>query len=415
MKVLPSALRRQVERTVIDARRIAETGAAAALHALAVYDGEAFPHMDLAESWIVETAPTAHADRPARAEELNRGPDQEADARSLLWDESAPRPLPQGNYPVLDALALGYLCRDPADADGLLRVLERHANRHEDTAVWVALAGYMVHLDRADPRRATAFAVALIEKHPDMLRDAWTVPFVLSMLNWMQPEMINSILDGWASGSWELGPQAAGEVAMVVLSRNQDERDARERIERYLSRKHYGCTTHQQLATGVAHTLVEAMRHAEFRPFATPYLVRVIALADDRLARELHRMFWDDRVMRPDEYTELVFGACLKHPRVPRGQRDSMVVERLQALLALTWNPCMVSRVAAAYLDIREQLSAQDALGHGHSDDQLVEVALTLHRLPETRVKGLELFERLMVLSAHGVPPKLATLDRHAA
>ena len=46
MKTLPPEFRRQLERTVADARDVAETGARAALHALAVHEREPYGHMD---------------------------------------------------------------------------------------------------------------------------------------------------------------------------------------------------------------------------------------------------------------------------------------------------------------------------------------------------------------------------------
>ena len=42
----------------------------------------------------------------------------------------------------------------------------------------------------------------------------------------------------------------------------------------------------------------------------------------------------------------------------------------------------------------------------------LVEIALTLHRLPETRMAGLDLFEQLMGLDVYAVPERLKILDR---
>ena len=46
MKTLPAELRKQLERTVADARDAAETGARVALEGLAVHDREPFAHMD---------------------------------------------------------------------------------------------------------------------------------------------------------------------------------------------------------------------------------------------------------------------------------------------------------------------------------------------------------------------------------
>ena len=46
MKALTPVLRKQLERTVADARDVAETGARAALEALAVHEYEPYGHMD---------------------------------------------------------------------------------------------------------------------------------------------------------------------------------------------------------------------------------------------------------------------------------------------------------------------------------------------------------------------------------
>ena len=46
MSPLPTDLRNQLERAIVTAREAAETGARAALEALAVHDKEPYPHMD---------------------------------------------------------------------------------------------------------------------------------------------------------------------------------------------------------------------------------------------------------------------------------------------------------------------------------------------------------------------------------
>lgn len=65
-----------------------------------------------------------------------------------------------------------------------------------------------------------------------------------------------------------------------------------------------------------------------------------------------------------------------------------------------------------AHLDAKARLSGGDS--PTYVDDELVDVALTLHHMPETRVAGLDLFERLLTLPAYGISKRLATLDRHA-
>ena len=45
---------------------------------------------------------------------------------------------------------------------------------------------------------------------------------------------------------------------------------------------------------------------------------------------------------------------------------------------------------------------------------ELADLALTLHRIPETRVHGLDLFERLLKADAPGLPESLKMIDRPA-
>ena len=67
MKTLPADLRRQLERTVIEARDVAEAGARVALEALAVQHHEPYGHMD-SEQRTLRRRLRAHArqlgDRP---------------------------------------------------------------------------------------------------------------------------------------------------------------------------------------------------------------------------------------------------------------------------------------------------------------------------------------------------------------
>ena len=72
---------------------------------------------------------------------------------SLLWAHGRTTVLPGGNYPVLEALTLGYLLREPMDADRWLSVLDQHLLRREDRAVWDALADKLRFLEKAERKR----------------------------------------------------------------------------------------------------------------------------------------------------------------------------------------------------------------------------------------------------------------------
>ena len=185
---------------------------------------------NLLESWLSNWEPkagaedTSHMDRP-------RTGDNQYD--SILWGPGGYGVLPEGNYPVLSALTLGYLLRKPEHADGWLSVLERHLMRREDPSVWCALAMDLDHVFRADSNRSIAFLENLFNQYPSILETATGVRLVGHILDRIPSEMFNRILAGWITGKWPLGPIAAGEIATLKLCRNPGQTEARKLLERF--------------------------------------------------------------------------------------------------------------------------------------------------------------------------------------
>ena len=88
---------------------------------------------DLLKSWLSNWDPKA-GDPDTSHVDIPRTVDNQYD--SILWGLKGLEVLPQGNYPVLSALTLGYLLRKPESANDWLAVLERHLVRREDPRVW---------------------------------------------------------------------------------------------------------------------------------------------------------------------------------------------------------------------------------------------------------------------------------------
>ena len=369
----------------------------------------------LLESWITDITPEEQHPASDTLTDVDRTDEgtTEAMQHSLLWHAGGIQFLPNGNYPVLEALALGYLNRDPMDADGWLDTLTRHIAREEADEVWVAITRYLPYLEKADRPSSVAFLRQLLDAHPDVLLCQRGVRMVYRVLGWLPDSMIDRIIDTWATGSWPQGPQAAGEVAMVPHLRDPEQRVARERVERMLDGAAYEADTLEGLYIGFAHTLTVAWRETELRPLATPLLIRLMSLRSENLSQAVSRLFLGKDSLPPDQYTEQILQACLDHPHILVTARDSFLVDRLRELLANGWNPLLVHAVANRYLECSSQQESRNGRKmRAHAD--LVELALTLHRLPETRTHGLDLFENLLVLGAYDAEERLKTLDRRA-
>ena len=372
---------------------------------------------DLLEGWITDWRPDV-ADEEVRAGNERAkisSEDEGTEARreSLLWDHGRFGILPGGNFPFLDALVVGYLLRKPQDANGWLTVLERHLRRDEDPEVWNALAVSLQHLVRADRPRTIRFFESLLQLKPGIFQAISGARLVGYILDWIPNDLFGGITDHWIAGDWANGPQAAGEVSALKLCRRPDDPEARARVEHLLTESEYEPAIAAGLRLGVAHTLVAAWREPELRALTTPLLVRLASAADGPVADALGSVFSKTDPLPPDDHTRELLEAFLNRPSILSGGEEFLVT-RLKGLLREGWNPLLVHAVAdtlarvggPALRDIRTATSLVAG--------ELADIALTLHRIPETRTHGLDLFERLMGVEAYGLGERLETLDRPA-
>ena len=308
---------------------------------------------------------------------------------------------------------LGYLMRKPTHPNGWLAVLERHLTRREDPKVWNALAHVLRHLSLADRARARAFLESLFSQRPEVFQTIAGVRLVAAVKDWLPDKLVDRILDSWISGSWKNGPQAAGEVAALKFCHHPDEDKAAERVRRFLADDAYEPAAAAGLKLGVAHTLAVAWQEPALRALTTPLIVQLVHTADESIMEGLKSVFSRSGTLPADDHTRSLLEALLEHPSILIRSGSSLVVG-MKGLLREGWNPKLVYEVASVLVgtagsalnDLRTSLP-------GIAGD-LADIALTLHRLPETRTQGLDLFERMMELNAFQLKELLEALDRHA-
>ena len=359
---------------------------------------------DLLEGWITDWRP-AVADKTSASVTDHTG--------SLLWSMAGVHLLPGGNYPFLDAIMLGYLMRKPAHPNEWLAVLERHLTRREDPKVWKALTHDLRHIALADRVRARAFLDLLISQCPEVLQMIAGVRLVATVQHWLPDQLVDRILGSWISHGWKNGPQAAGEVATLKFCHNPDEHKAAERVRRFLADGAYEPTVAAGLKLGVAHTLAVAWQEPALRALTTPLIVQLVHTADEAVVGALESIFSRSRTLPADDHTRSLLEALLEHPSILVRSGRSLVVG-LKGLFREGWNPKLVYEVARVLVG-----TAGSALNDFRTSSpaiagDLADIALTLHRLPETRTQGLDLFERMMELDAFQLKERLEMIDRHA-
>lgn len=371
--------------------------------------GQSDATVAMLKSWMTDWAPRTN---DADTDDTSLSKDSD-DGGSLLWSMGGLAPLPHGNFPVLEAISWGLLCRDPADFDAWLDLLDGHLNRPENPEVWWAMCRILVNLDRIDTPRAHDFLDRLFAACPELLTTRSGVVLIANLVDWLAPEQLGGFLDGWVTSGWSRGPQAAAEVAILAAFRDPDDPEKRERIDRYLAAVGHEDTVAALLRHGIACGAVEAWREPSLRTMCTGLLTRLFDFADDpKIADALHRLADTSAPIPPDAETGQILAALIRHPRVMVRGGGHYLTERLKALLADGFDAETVYAVTAACIDAVEE-DVKQRQGHWRFDPgDVMDIAITLHRRHETRVRGIDLFERLLSLNLGDAGGRLATLDR---
>ena len=371
----------------------------------------------LLETWITdwrpETAGESGDDGPGYHEVPDTSNEHGENCKSLLWDHWGARSVPQGNYPCLDALMHGYLCRKPHDVDKWLAVLGRHLARGENPAVWCEIAEDLWRLVEADRQRATMFLASFFRSHPELLCSVTGVSLIGNIQLWLPDKSLERIIYGWTSGRWKNGPQAAGEVIALKLCRNPDNPETRKRIERIMTGDGHDPSVVERLCLGVAHTFVAAWHEPALRALTTPLLIRLVAMGSAPVENALNAIFDKTDPLPADDHTRKLLEALLDRPSILAGG-GHFLIDGLKGLLREGWNPILVHKVADALTREEGQNLGDIRTARAADAGDLADIALTLHRIPATRESGLDLFERLMEVRAYGLDDRLTMIDRPA-
>lgn len=335
--------------------------------------------------------------------------------RSVLWGMGSAVVSPWGNYPLLDAISTGYLCREPTAANSWLTTLERHLGTSEDPKVWQSLAIELKYLGNAEQARAATFLSTLFERFPNTLQSRQGA-ILLTFVRWWLPKPIMwDALTQLIEGSWQPGPRAAGELLLLCHALDRDDQDYERLVEDVITGNECDLiTTPDQLhdlRLGIAATAANIWKTAELRERASQVLSRLLLVEEDGLPREIMDVFRVTNPLPEDEYTRQLLAhmphhlACLEHA-------SPFLIDRLKELLSNSAFVEVVCDAAEAVVAVGARKIGDFRTRWAGDGKDLVEIAITLQRFETTRERGLTLFERLMSFERLYIPKLLQEIDR---
>jgi hypothetical protein len=360
----------------------------------------------LLESWLCSA-------KNGRAETAAQPQSKDGDRIRSILLEPRGRTLPNGNYPVLHALFMGYMCRGPICPDDWLGVLERHLGRAEASEIWEALAHReLTYLDRAESERANDFVARLLQREPEIVNSEGFVHFVGRAHNWLRPLLIHTCLAQWERGTWDNGHQAAAEIALLRHALVPGDSRCQETVDKILAAEDSPNDDLKRQRCGFAFLCGELWQLPRARQTATRVLLTLLPGMNAQLAEAWLSVFNRPEHLPIDAFTEQLLDGIAEYPLVLRYGKPGALVDRLKELLDDGSEDERVCRVVTKLMvECGTQVGDRRTAWAGSGGD-LVDIALTLQRSPGTRSCGTDIFERLMGLDVYEVSQALGELDR---
>ena len=330
-------------------------------------------------------------------------PKEEDASQSILWHGGGLSILPHGNYPVLSVLVRILLLRGETECGRLLKLLDTHLDRETDVKVWQAMLRY---LDYVPGEPLTPFVDRLFTRFPELAASSEGVRLLAHMF-WTAPQLVRKTIEPWQMSESTRSRVAYGELVTLIAIATPEQTWS-------MDAAHAGIDgSSNEVRTGIAFAAVNLWEDVNRRSAASSLLVKLMPRANKDTWRAIFDLFRVTNELVPDEPTKRFLQALADNGAKLPPLESSFVVQALQSLLPHCAK--LVGQIAQALVDVWKNDLADLRTGISGSASELVDLAVTLHRLGgETREQGTALFESLVTLNAYGARQTLDEIDNRA-
>jgi hypothetical protein len=303
---------------------------------------------------------------------------------------------------LLAGYSAGLLRRSQPDTRRWIATIRRLLPRERALSFWSMAIGQMAPCLNADRPAANALLSDIVAANPLLLEQVSTILYLGNFTPALEIGNVRRWLHEMRSSSSAIARQGWGELLLL-----QRERSDAEAIEKVLAGNDidailglsYGAT---YVWSPERVTAAAILSSAADKRWGTEFI--------DPIARALRDI--EDDPEKLDEDSERFIRSVIANPSlVEKLPTDLLAVIQPRA----TMNARLSYDVTKTLLEVgATHLSNPADIFSAHAGD-LTTLALTLHRQPEFRAQGLELFERLIALNLHEAEAALELLDRRAS
>lgn len=368
-------------------------------------DGLPDPVIDLLVHWLEEY-------QIEEGEQSQSSDEEKPREESILWGYGGFMILPHGTYPILNAILIGLIGKDPVPNDRLFGLLTHHLERNDSIGIWEAIGMDLSrYLPRCSPAHAEIFIDALFVKYPALTGKKvgiWLVAHALRLVSaGAAQRWLMAARDRGSDGS----RQAFGELLILYALLAPTEAWPRTQIEDILEATSSGEAASQSASVGLVHGAVHLWKDIEDKGF----LGRILAagMLSDHPATGKAALDW----FRVNEHARLstrnrsIFAALAEGKAIEAVRSYSYLVEALMEVIQD--DPQLVHAICLRILESVGLAIGSVANAAAMDAEGIINIALTLQRMEEPhRTNGLSLFERLIELDAYRAREALMDVDR---
>lgn len=339
---------------------------------------------------------------------LDRIQSQEDDrsSGSLLWGLSGAFSFPGGRDIIFEAIARGYLLREPQNVQGWLAVLERAFEYEQHPDVWKVILSRMAALYSGDRAVATKLHHQVLTRFPQTRETTAAVLAVASILPYVADLTItHKWLEAYRNGEWSTGHQAFGEMIMWHLFYTPSDIWAQNELRNALEDAEK-IDIHRGIAFAAAYNWV----HPSCQELCTTALIGLAGSKNQDVHQAFSILFSQNETFTLNKNMQSIIQSLLSND----GILFTCSLNLIEALESVTsTEPELVFNVCSRFLTIGIDEIRNAATKYAHLAEPLVSIALTLHRMPPpNRERGLLIFESLSESHIQEARQALDTLDR---
>ncbi|MCP3165160.1 phosphorylase family protein [Myxococcus qinghaiensis] len=358
--------------------------------------------ISLLQDWLSDASDLDVNEVTSAEEHDLRSKTEEHIVRPILWDTNHIYQLPHGNFPTLEALTRALLVR--GESDRVVQVWERHLTRREHPKVWRALLHYLPYLKPTDTTARGRLLGELFHQYPQLTESREAI-HLLGHAHWWALEHVQAVLYSWRARENPWLQQVLGELSLLVATTHPTLDWATSLLNEGLA-----SNSTPERKIGIAFSAARLWKDAKLRAQANAILVILIPQADGKLWGAILDIFRIVTNLGETAEAPSLLDSIAANIRKAGHQDNTPLIEQLQNLLPEYALP--VGRIADGIIDNMISHLENSRSKSIHSSPELVDIAITLHRLGgPLRDLGIHLFEQMLRINAYSARATLEEID----